>query len=620
MKYRLHEDGHWDICGENFSLLHAYPAVDGRAVAAVSVTVGDGVITYRMERGTLSLHFYEENDEVRLDTLVSGADGIHDVEPFLDAGICGADHVFIQGSGMGGPSGCRRIGETVLASDGLAALYSEEPAFFVWAEDHRHYVNRYQICEKQDGIFGGRRRCISGGFSLEGTAKGEIPLPSLFFREQPALDAGLRFCAERIAREMGARRTQPPAFHWCSWYYLYQNFSQELLEEYLEGFRAEKDLPFRYVQIDAGYFPSQGDWLVPNHRFPEGLEKAARTIRDAGYEAGVWVGPFMVGDCSGLCREHPDWLLYNLEGRPVTMLTYYNEPKNWGQIDSNYYVLDTSNPEALDFVGNVFRTLRGWGFTMFKTDFMRWNMHDTSKVRRYDPKLTSVEIFRNTLQVIREAIGEESYWLGCIAPFLPFIGYADGMRIAGDVGAQWEENNYGPVNMIREIAADNYFNHIYWQNDPDSVILRDFDVHLLPHEIRTVALLQAVSGGVITTSDPIHRLPEERKRLLHFIRPRGEHVPEIPFLKEERRDLVMIHKSGKGNLLFAMNPTAETVTVLYDLRGLFGERKWHVREYGGADRGQMEQYLAVLKPHESLLLFVTPDPLDAEPDNLWEVL
>ena len=62
---------------------------------------------------------------------------------------------------------------------------------------------------------------------------------------------------------------------------------------------------------------------------------------------------------------------------------------------------------------------------------MLWNMHDSSTVRRFDPALTSVQIMRNTLEVIRSAIGDESYLLSCIAPFMPFIGYADGMRLAG---------------------------------------------------------------------------------------------------------------------------------------------------------------------------------------------
>lgn len=139
-----------------------------------------------------------------------------------------------------------------------------------------------------------------------------------------------------------------------------------------------------------------------------------------------------------------------------------------------YHAYETMD---LAYLETVFRTLRDWGFTFFKTDFMLWSIHDSSTVRRHTPGLTSVELMRRVLRVIRGAIGEDSYLLGCIAPFLPFLGYADGMRIAGDGGARWAEP-YGPINLLWELPCDNYFNHVFWQNGPDAMLLRDFDTYL----------------------------------------------------------------------------------------------------------------------------------------------
>lgn len=316
-------------------------------------------------------------------------------------------------------------------------------------------------------------------------------------------------------------------------------------------------------------------------------------------------------------QKHPDWVLHDLDGKPIARLQSYNEPKMWGSSDCNYYVLDTSHPQALAYLEEVFCSLRDWGFSLFKTDFMLWNMFDTSRVKRYDASLTSVEILRNTLKVIRQAIGEESYLLGCIAPFLPFIGYADGMRIAGDVGAQWAED-YGPINMLRELQADTYFNHIYWQNDPDSVLLRDFAIHLKPHEIRSLALLQALSGGAVTTSDPIHRISDERLKLLHFITPREKVCPQLPYFGKERQDIVLLHILKQGNLLFAMNPTDRPLTVVYHFGELFQEREWYVRPYGSNMTEKREWYTATLNPHDSVLLFLTRQPLEQVPENLWD--
>lgn len=81
--------------------------------------------------------------------------------------------------------------------------------------------------------------------------------------------------------------------------------SQQILEELLAGLESAKT-DFRYIQLDAGYTADIGDWLRFNHRYPEGLGKAAKTILSAGYEAGIWIAPFMVGNESDLYLNHPD--------------------------------------------------------------------------------------------------------------------------------------------------------------------------------------------------------------------------------------------------------------------------------------------------------------------------
>ena len=396
---------------------------------------------------------------------------------------------------------------------------------------------------------------------------------------------------------------------------------QALLEETLAGMRASPDLGFQYVEIDAGYTPSIGDWLTPNQRWPGGLERAARTILEAGYQPGVWVAPFIVGERSALYREHPDWVLKGADGQPVVQLRSYTEPKMWGNRDSNYFVLDASHPEALAYLDRVFRTLRGWGFSFFKTDFMLWNMHDTATVRRHDMRLTSVEILRRVLEVIRNAIGEDSYLLGCIAPFMPFIGYADGMRIAGDGGARWAEP-FGPLNLLRELPCDNYCNHVFWQNDPDALLLRDFDTFLTETEVESLVLLQALSGGALNTSDPVHLLPEARKALLRFVLPDGKRTPELPRFGGEGRELVLLHRLAQGNLLFVLNPTDGPLPVCLRLSELFGGADWYQYRYRAGTEGacvstREDLFAETLPPHAAALVFVTAQPLTEKPRNLW---
>lgn len=610
MKVQIRADGSYDVLGEHIQLTGCYPAFNGRALRCTQVDVGSDTVTYHLGHGMVQLRFASDAAE-RICVLCKAENlpGIHSLSPLAGAKADTAEQVFVQGFGMEGPSGVYAIGNDVPASHGLTALSARDDTLLAYAEDHTRFHLRFEI----DPDF-------SAGFVLEGAAGADISLPTLFLEESGKLASALRHCAKRIANTMHARRDKPPAFFWSSWYYAYETMDQATLEETLSGIRKE-NVPFQYVQLDAGYTPSLGDWLTPSHRWPGGLKMAAETILKAGLQPGIWVAPFIVGDRSKLFRDHPDWVLRDLDGRPHVQLRSYTEPKMWGNPDCDYYVLDTSHPDALAYIETVFRTLRSWGFSLFKTDFMLWSMHDTDAVLRHDPSLTSVEIMRNTLDVIRTAIGEESYLLGCIAPFMPFIGYADGMRLAGDCGAQWAEP-FGPINMLREVPADHYFNHIFWQNDPDAVLLRDFATLLSPEEARSLALLQALSGGIVSTSDPIHRLGADRKALLRLIEPKEKVTPALPLLGKDKKELVLTHQLKQGNLLYVLNPTDAPLTVVCRLTELFWDQNWYQYRYNWKEEGvssvQSDLFFETLAPHASALVFVTRAPLEAKPSNLWD--
>lgn len=606
MAYIIRPDGSYDIELGGVSITGAYPAIDGVPLRAVKCTVDGGRAEYTLLNGVIRIELCENDDGVVINTMVSGLNA-HDIDPIHGAAVCGADMAFRQGFGIGGPSGFVSADED-FGSDGLVALGNADGCISVHANDHTKYRIHFGM---ENGKF-------SAMTDTELTISGETALPALYVRKAESFDAALRYCSGDIASNMHARKPVKPAFHWCSWYYLYHNLDQPLMEEYLEGFKKYRDAaPFKHIQIDAGYFPSCGDWLEPNPRFPEGLKKAAETIIAAGYEPGIWIAPYMVGDESKVARQHPDWLLHNKDGSLFVMSKQYNEPKIWGYRDSDYYILDVSNPEALAYMKNVFATLRSWGYTLYKTDFLLWGMHDSTKFSRHTPGKTSFEYFRELMSAIREAIGEESAWLGCIAPFMPSVGYVDMMRIAGDVGAQWEKDGFGPVNMIQEIHADQYFSNVYWQNDPDAVLLRDFHIHLKPHQIEALAILQAMSGGVITTSDPVHLIAPERRALLELIRPSGVVNSIYPYWQEKRDEEIITADTDGGKLAYFFNPTNRDVTVPADWTHVLGDDDWQLLKLHGESKAAAEIHYVTVPAQSGVLYFASREKLAHEPRNLW---
>lgn len=609
MKFKFYPNGSFDLTAGELRLIKAYPAIDGIPVRPLTVKAQESCARYEVEGGALEISIKEENGILALHCYVEGLQDAHDIMPISNARIEGCDRGFAQGLGMGGPSGFFKLDAEEHISHSMLAVGNESACIALYAREQHQLHN----------IGRAKENCLSVGFDTECVPLDSAELPTLYIRSGSSFSDVLQAGAKEIAETMHARPVKEPAFHWCSWYYLYHTLDQKTLEEYLEGFKKHQDIaPFSHIQIDAGYFPSCGDWLDPCERFPQGMKHAADTIRAAGYEPGIWIAPFMVGDNSRLYREHPDWMLRYADGSYVHPWKWYNEPKPWGYRDSDYFVLDTSHPEAMEYLRTVFTTTRNWGYTLFKTDFLFWGLQDSSKVLRHTPGKTSFEYFRDVMRMIRESIGEDARWLGCISPFMPAIGFVDMMRVGGDVGAQWEEGEFGPTNMLRELTADQYFNNIYWQNDPDAVMLREFHIHLKPEQIEALALLEAMSGGTIYTSAPIHQIAEERRQLLNFIRPNKLHNPEYPFWSEMREEVCLIQRLEKRSLIYFFNPTDRQILKPYDWKKLLGANAKYLRKYhGGCDRVEDVPFVAI-PPRSGVLYFASEEPIEAEPSNIWE--
>lgn len=617
-RFAIRTNGTAVICTDGIELKGILPFVNDAPILPFSISAESDEIRFVTDKGTITYSFRQEEDELILRTVAEGFDHVHDIEPIGAAGLYGADHVYVQGFGMEGPSGYHLIDDNLRRSHGIIGLACDESAMAVFTTDHTGYAAQFSVRNAEQLYTD--RKLFTAGINLEGTASGRIELPELHFISGTDITECMKRAAEKIASAMHARTSAPPAFHWCSWYYHYENMSQQILDGFLADLDTDRT-DFRYIQLDAGYTAHIGDWLTFNHRYPEGLKKAASSIIDAGYAAGIWIAPFMVGDCSEVYNDHPDWVLRNPDGTPYVRFRSYTEPKIWGNTDNDYYVLDMTHPGAYEYLKTVFEKYREWGFTLFKTDFMLWGMQDSSEVVRYDSTKTSVMVMRDTLSMIRNAIGEDSYLLGSIAPFMPFIGYADGMRIASDMGAQWTEGAFGPANLLQELPYDNYINNVFWQNDPDSVILRDFATHMTASETRSIALMQALSGGVITTSDPVPALPQDRKALLRLIKPSQPVKAEMPYITDDREELVIIHRLHDWNLFYVLNPTGHLLRIHYDLAELFGmETVFQYRFDWKDDQIVSEKsscFSETLSPHESALLFITEEPMTAKPSNLW---
>jgi len=107
-------------------------------------------------------------------------------------------------------------------------------------------------------------------------------------------------------------------------------------------------LAVEYVQIDDGWQADIGDWLDVNGKFPHGLRWLVERIHEAGFKAGLWLAPFLIGKKSRLWKEHPEWAVQYKPGKPFIAM------QNWGQ---DCYALDLTRPEVIEWLKFVVRNV-----------------------------------------------------------------------------------------------------------------------------------------------------------------------------------------------------------------------------------------------------------------------
>lgn len=454
---------------------------------------------------------------------------------------------------------------------------------------------------------------------------------TLILFENPGVEDALRAWAQIVAAAspLPPRIPDTPITGWCSWYNLYAAITEENILEHLRGaaaVRGREDLPLRVFQIDDGFTPEMGDWLLVKPQFPRGMKPLLDDIRAAGFTPGLWIGPFMVGNRSRLYQEHPDWVVRDrLTGDPLPLMTFYGEFR-WHKRSEEYYILDTTHPDAFDYLRTVFRTWRhDWGCEYFKTDFMHFpTVYGPDRAVWHTPGLTRVEIWRQTAEMIREEIGDAT-WLGCGCPLWASVGLVDGIRIGRDVGVRWRggEDVHSAESLLRDQATRNFANHVLWEADPDCMLLRERFHHLTDVELRSLAIYAGMAGGVVMTSDALDELPEDRVRLLKLALQPARSICRFPLLGAGDPVSVQVRQSAGADsparvAIFVFNTGDAPAQRSYSLAGLGLDGAWHITEWieGRAWEQPVDRIAVTLAPHDGVLLFASREPLPAPPDRL----
>jgi hypothetical protein len=634
----LHNDGTFDLIAGSMHLKNCRPTIDGQSIFVRNTFMGDSPkgkrIIYELDRGFVMLDLKINSGSISIGAELSGMSRApYWFCPLGEAVINGVKQYFKQGQGFGGPSGLYEFhkptaqefgntpGEQAWSYDSYlmtGLISAEHETLAIGTYEHSDFIQKSTLYNRphrrglSDRYPDVEQVLFETGFVTENIPLKDdfIKLPDIyiFFGNKPY--ETLQHLAWNISEQMGARKDTKTSYHWDSFNEYEHDFSHKKLTELLTTLDTiDPPIMLDSILINDSYCV-HGDWLDYNDNWPKGLEPAARDIFQRQYRAGVWVAPFMVSEESKIFKRHKNWLIRDLTGEPIL---------EWDFPEGKHYALDGSHPDVQRYIQKVFRAYRKMGFTFYKTDFLDWGLKANIGIDRYDKTKSSVQIFTEVLNIIREEIGAGSFWLTGTAPFAHMIGYIDAMRVANSINCQWTEQGVG--NMLQESYNTQYFNNVFWQNDLDVISLRDENCQLTATEKTSLANWIGIMGGVVSTSDRFSTLTEEQldswRRLMPQERPQSA---TLPLWGENSRCKVVLrrYRSPRAWGLLILNDTEQTVTETFVFSEINEENNCWVYEWkmgGSVALGNLSQITLTLQKHESKLFYLT-NGNDHPPEDL----
>ena len=351
---------------------------------------------------------------------------------------------------------------------------------------------------------------------------------------------------------------------WCSWFYTLSRVSEdEVVSNAAFAARHLRPYGLEYIQVDEGFQRWHGDW-EGNERFPQGMKWLADKIRSYGCKAGLWISPYVIAEPTRLFQEHPDWLLRRPDGSLQRIGNWPAGAEPPADENPKRYCLDVTHPQASQWLHDLVDTIvNDWGYEMIKIDFVAWSI--LAAERYHDPTLSSAEVYRKGMEIMRRAAGDKCHILEC-GPGAITTGLIDSMRIEADVNygfheAAWSTYFTHPAGSASAAAKRYYFHKRTWVNDADHVCM---DLLTNPQS-EAVATLIALSGGNMFSGDRLMQLSEAKLEILKKITPAlGEAAVPVDLFDRDMQYAFALNVErpfGRWTLFAVFNPSLTKIAT-----------------------------------------------------------
>ena len=365
---------------------------------------------------------------------------------------------------------------------------------------------------------------------------------------------------------------------WCSWSCYYKDVDQEKIERAhseLNRFYSQKRV--NTLQIDDGWQSNgsfSGFWELDRVKFPDGLDGIANSLKKDGITFGLWLAPLLASRDSGFFTAHPEM--------KQTACQEVGEPDNSYMCGEDpVWTLDIGEQKTVEYICDVFRRCnKEYGAEYFKLDFMifalikLYNMMGSFVVYEED---YATAIYRRVIRAIRETVGD-AFMLACGSPISESVGVFNGIRVTPDI--IWGKIKMAPTawELIKmctcSIACRYFYNGKLFVNDPDGLVVRDFDqddgFDVTYQEARTWATSVAMSGGSSLINEQMERIGGMRREFFsHILPPLGVAARPVDFFEQPQ-----------PSRLYIKNPDGSVIVALYNFSDKMADLELDLAEVG----------------------------------------